>query len=75
MMASRNRLWINQHNGTFIEEAGPRAVAATAMGKAYAGMGIAIGDTNNKGRFDLFVTHLGNETQHVMAAGISRSVC
>lgn len=58
----RNRLWINQKNGKFIEEAVSRNVALTGMGKAYAGMGIALGDTNNKGRFDLFVTHLGTET-------------
>jgi hypothetical protein len=57
-----NRLWINQHNGTFTNEAGSRGVAVTAMGKAFAGMGVALGDTNNKGRFDLLVTHLNNET-------------
>lgn len=57
-----NRLWINQKNGTFREEAISRGVALTGMGKAYAGMGVAAGDTNNKGLLDLFVTHLGSET-------------
>ncbi len=57
-----NRLWINQKNGTFKDEAVSRNLAFTAMGKAYAGMGVAIGDVSGSGLFDLFVTHLGSET-------------
>src|SRR4051812_7128278 len=37
-----NRLWMNQKNGTFADEAVSRGVAFTQAGKAYAGMGIAI---------------------------------
>jgi enediyne biosynthesis protein E4 len=64
-----NRLWINQKNGTFADEAMSRGVALTAMGKSYAGMGIAIGDTNNDGLLDLYVTHLGSEVNNLWRQG------
>jgi hypothetical protein len=56
-----NRLWINQRDGTFKEEAISRGIAYTMNGKAYAGMGIAIGDAHNDGLLDLYVTHLTAE--------------
>jgi enediyne biosynthesis protein E4 len=57
-----NRLWINRHDGTFADEAASRGVAYTLMGKAFAGMGIALGDVDNNGLLDLYVTHLTSET-------------
>lgn len=57
-----NHLWMNQKDGTFAEEAVSRGIAFTVMGKAFAGMGIAAGDADNDGLIDLFVTHLGSET-------------
>jgi hypothetical protein len=57
-----NRLWINRHDGTFVNEAVSRGVAYTMTGRAYAGMGIALGDVDNNGLLDLFVSHLGIET-------------
>lgn len=57
-----NRLWVNQQNGTFKDEAVSRGVAYAHMGQAYAGMGIATGDVDNDGLMDLYVTHLANET-------------
>jgi hypothetical protein len=56
-----NRLFINQRDGTFREEAVRRGVAYTGTGSAAANMGIAIGDWDGDGRFDLFVPHLGGE--------------
>jgi hypothetical protein len=56
-----NQLWINQKNGTFKEEAVRRGVAYDGMGKTQAGMGIALGDVNGDGLFDLYVTHLTEE--------------
>jgi enediyne biosynthesis protein E4 len=67
-----NRLWINQHNGTFKDEASSRGVGYTAMGNAYAGMGIALGDVAGSGMFDLFVTHLGTETHTLWRQGPKR---
>ncbi len=57
-----NRLWINHHDGTFANEAASRGIAYTAMGQAYAGMGVAVGDVRNQGMLDLYVTHLTSET-------------
>jgi hypothetical protein len=57
-----NRLWVNQHDGTFKEEAVARGVGLNGMGNAEAGMGIAIGDVDGDGLFDLLVTHLTEET-------------
>ena len=64
-----NRLWINQHDGTFKDEAVSRGLAYTAMGKAFAGMGIGVGDVDNHGMLDLFVTHLGTETNTLWKQG------
>jgi hypothetical protein len=64
-----NRLWINQHDGTFKDEAASRNVAYTGMGKAFAGMGVALGDTANSGMLDLFVTHLNHETNTLWRQG------
>jgi hypothetical protein len=64
-----NRLWMNQRDGTFRDEAASRGVALTIMGKAYAGMGVAIGDTDNNGLFDIYVTHLGSETHTLWRQG------
>jgi hypothetical protein len=64
-----NRLWINKKDGTFVDEGSSRGVAYTSMGKAYAGMGIAVGDVNNDGLLDLYVTHLGVETNNLWVQG------
>jgi hypothetical protein len=57
-----NCLWVNQGNGKFAEEAVSRGLALTGMGQAYANMGIAVGDVDNDGLLDVYVTHLGSET-------------
>jgi hypothetical protein len=53
-----NRLFINRRNGTFAEEAALRGIAYNALGCTAANMGIAVGDVDGDGSFDLFVTHL-----------------
>src|SRR5262249_19786345 len=58
----KNHLWINQQNGTFAEEAEVRNVAYNGLGQELGNMGIAIGDVDGNGLFDLFVTHLTEET-------------
>jgi hypothetical protein len=57
-----NRLWINQHDGTFQEEAVQRGIAYDGMGQTQANMGIALGDVDGDGLFDVLVTHLSEET-------------
>jgi hypothetical protein len=64
-----NHLWINQHDGTFKEEAVLRGVAYNAMGKAEGNMGIAQGDVDGDGLFDIFVTHLTEETNTLWKQG------
>jgi hypothetical protein len=57
-----NRLWINQHNGTFKDEAVLRGVAFNGVGQAESNMGVTVGDVTSSGRLDLFITHLSEET-------------
>jgi hypothetical protein len=64
-----NRLWINRHDGTFSEEAVQRGVAYNALGQAEAGMGVGLGDVDGDGLFDLFVTHLTEETNTLWRQG------
>jgi hypothetical protein len=64
-----NHLWVNQKDGTFREEAELRGVARTAAGHAYAGMGVAVGDVDNDGLLDLYVTHLTSETNTLWKQG------
>ena len=67
--AQPNRLWINRRNGTFVDEAMSRGVAYTTTGKAFANMGIALGDVANTGMLDIYVTHLMRETNTLWRQG------
>jgi hypothetical protein len=64
-----NHLWINRKDGTFREEAAARGLACTGMGRTAANMGIALGDVNGDGLFDVFVTHLTEETHTLWTQG------
>jgi hypothetical protein len=59
--ARPNHLWINQKDGKFLEEAFLHGLAVDSAGQAQAGMGIAVGDVDGDGRFDVYVTHLVTE--------------
>jgi enediyne biosynthesis protein E4 len=54
-------LLINNHNGTFREEALLRGVALSDNGKEMAGMGLGIGDYDGDGRLDIVRTHYMNQ--------------
>src|SRR5215469_2833664 len=55
-------LLMNNHDGTFREEALIRNVALSEDGKEMAGMGVGIGDYNLDGHLDLFKTHFIGDT-------------
>ncbi len=55
-------LLINQHDGTFKNEAVERGVALSEDGMEQAGMGVAIGDLFNARRLDIFKTHFADDT-------------
>lgn len=64
-----NRLFINQRNGTFTEEATQRGLAFNSMGATAANMGTAFGDVDGDGMGDLFVTHLTEEYHSLYKQG------
>jgi hypothetical protein len=64
-----NHLWASQGDGTFKEEAARRGLAYNAVGRAEANMGVALGDFDDDGLPDLFVTHLGDETHTLWKQG------
>ncbi|VAW42108.1 hypothetical protein MNBD_GAMMA01-2249 [hydrothermal vent metagenome] len=57
-----NYLFTQQSNGSFIEQAQVKSVASNLAGLKEASMGIAIGDYDNNGLIDLFLTHVEQET-------------
>ncbi len=57
-----NQLWVNEGDGKFSDQAFLLGAALNSMGRAEAGMGVIIGDVDGNGHFDLFITHLQNQT-------------
>jgi len=57
-----NHLWVNDGGGSFSEEALPRGCAVNGSGLAEAGMGVHAADIDSDGDWDLFMTHIHNET-------------
>ena len=55
-------LFVNQKDGTFSEEGLFAGVALNAAGTEQASMGVAIGDYNRDGSFDLFVTNFSQDS-------------
>jgi hypothetical protein len=67
-----NWLLINQSSPggrTFTEEAATRGIAYNEMGVVQANMGIALGDADGDGLFDIVVTHLSTETHALWRQG------
>jgi hypothetical protein len=56
-----NLLWMNQHDGTFKEEALLRGAAYSEDGVQRAGMGVTAEDFDNDGDEDILVTNLRRE--------------
>ncbi|MEO1086478.1 MAG: VCBS repeat-containing protein, partial [Acidobacteriota bacterium] len=57
-----NQLWINQGDGTFLDDALIMGTSVNAAGLYEAGMGVVAADFDNDADFDLFLTHLRDET-------------
>jgi enediyne biosynthesis protein E4 len=64
-----NRLFVNQHDGTFQEEAVERGLAYTGLGATASNMGIAWGDVDGDGLGDIFVPHLMEENHTLWSQG------
>jgi enediyne biosynthesis protein E4 len=60
--ADPNNLWINQHDGTFVDEAVLYGAAFNRLGTAEAGMGVVAADVDGDADLDLLVTNLIEET-------------
>jgi len=60
--AKANCLWINRHDGTFVDEAVARGIGLNAMGEPQSNMGVTVADVTGNGRLDVFITHLTEET-------------
>jgi len=58
-------LLMNNHDGTFREEALIRGVALSSDGRELSGMGIGMGDYNLDGHIDLVKTHFQNQATGV----------
>ncbi|MGA8027008.1 MAG: CRTAC1 family protein [Bryobacteraceae bacterium] len=56
-----NFLWHNKGNGTFEEIGFEAGCAVSADGRSQSGMGIAVGDYNNDGWLDLYVTNFSED--------------
>lgn len=57
-----NLLWLNQGDGTFIDDAIILGAAYNTHGRTEAGMGVTAGDADEDGDLDLFLTHLRGQT-------------
>jgi enediyne biosynthesis protein E4 len=57
-----NKLWKNNHNGTFTDQAFAAGVAYNDAGKARAGMGTDAGDYDGSGRQSLLIGNFTNES-------------
>ena len=57
-----NQLWMNQRDGTFVDDAVIMGAGTNALGLNEAGMGVVAADFDNDTDFDLFLTHLRDET-------------
>ncbi|MGB5552188.1 MAG: CRTAC1 family protein [Thermoanaerobaculia bacterium] len=60
--ASPNQLWMNQRDGTFFNDGLLAGCAVNDMGMPEGSMGVVAGDINGDGSYDLFMSHIVEET-------------
>jgi hypothetical protein len=56
------QLYINKGNGAFEENGYPSGVALNEAGREQAGMGLAVGDYDNDGRVDFYITNFSDDS-------------
>lgn len=56
------QLYINKGDGTFEEVGYPSGIALNENGREQAGMGLAIGDYDNDGRVDFYITNFSDDS-------------
>lgn len=56
------QLYINKGDGTFEEVGYPSGVALNENGREQAGMGLAVGDYDNDGRIDFYITNFSDDS-------------
>jgi len=60
--SSPSYLLLNNHDGTFREEALLRGVALSSDGRVLGGMGVSVGDYDLDGHLDILKTHFQNQS-------------
>jgi hypothetical protein len=63
-----NHLWVQQDDGTYVDEALWRGIALNALGEAEASMGTVLADLDGDLSAELFVTHLSGESNTLYQA-------
>ena len=56
------QLYLNKGDGTFEEVGYPSGVALNENGREQAGMGLGVGDYDNDGRVDFYITNFSDDT-------------
>ncbi|HEX4945924.1 MAG TPA: CRTAC1 family protein [Blastocatellia bacterium] len=60
--STAKQLYINQGNGTFKETGFESGIALNENGKEQAGMGLGIGDYDNDGKLDVYITNFSDDS-------------
>ncbi len=60
--STAKQLYINQGNGTFKEMGFESGIALNENGREQAGMGLGIGDYDNDGRLDIYITNFSDDS-------------